>query len=230
MSATDTTTTTGNSPTRATTTDTTTADTTTGNSPTRATTTDTTAAPTAAPSPPWTCLSWPPDLNDPLEVRFWPPFHASKAGSFGTAIVSLILAVVVIVLLLVVNIVMVKSDGGKRNVRIAIGVVAFIGLFMVIGFSVLGMNYTSPEMETDETKRPGIFKKSEECGFIHSPWLSIVAIPGAAVLLGIVLMARKSGVAAKAYEKLGEMKERMSSKSSASSAPEASEPAAQVSQ
>lgn len=179
-------------------------------------------APAPASGPPWTCLSWPPDLNDPLEVRFWPPFHASKAGCFGTAIMCLIVAVVAIVVLLgLIN--PFVGEGGKRNVKIAIAVVAFVGLFMVIGFSVLGMNYVEDDM--DENTRPGIFKKNEQCGFVHSPWLSIVAIPGAVVLIGVFLMIykKKEAIAQKFGEISAAAKEKMGS---SAATPEAIAPAA----
>jgi nitrate reductase gamma subunit len=170
---------------------------------------DSESAPAPAPAPtpaapqttalPWTCSRL--NLEDPVSVRFWPLFHASKAGSFGTAISTLIAAMALIILV-VLSQTVISNEGYKRGSAVFVVVVAIIGIMMCAGFSALGLQYTNPEWDTDGNKdKPGIMgtdkhakvlvdgKEVEQCkGFLEQPWVWILLGPGIVLVIGIIIM------------------------------------------
>lgn len=163
---------------------------------------DTAAAPAPAPrttARPWTCNNL--NIEDPVTVKFWPIFHASRAGAFGTAIGMLIMSMLLIILL-VISQVLIRNQGYRRNSTIAVVVIATIGILLCAGFSALGMQYTKPEWDAEDNKdKPGIFdnpkhdkimvdgKEQDQCdGFLQKPWVWIVLIPGVIVFIGIIVM------------------------------------------
>lgn len=166
---------------------------------------DTAPAPAPAPASlettalPWTCNNL--NIEDPVGIKFWPPFHKSKAGSFGTAI-DILIASMVLIILLVISQALISNQGYRRNSTIAIFFFAFVGIFLCAGFSVLGLQYTNPAWESEtSTDKPGIFdspkhdkvlvdgKEVEQCeSIMHKPWVWIVGAPGVILLISIVVM------------------------------------------